>query len=316
MRSETGTAKSHPKLIAAVAIAGLASVAGTAQAFPLFYIQEDCTGCSLVARDGVDSVASITPFTQIRGHSTAVETVVAGAATWLLEAGADAGILNQGGASGPDQAVAAAIVEVPLAPTALFPMGAPVAVSLNYVVTGSVQTPVFSPPLLTGSSEVHLAAESFLVPNADPQSFLPDLRQFGFAADFNADGNFAAFGDGTASGEGAFTGLPGTGDVDVNVVSESVNAHVGDTLTVGLGIFSAASLSVTSPTNGVFEASAHVTLTLPTDRPVFNLPAGYTVSTADRRIVDNQFVPEPDSPAMGGVGLSALALARRSRRRR
>jgi hypothetical protein len=56
------------------------------------------------------------------------------------------------------------------------------------------------------------------------------------------------------------------------------------------------------------------TLTFAVDRPVFNLPDGYTASSADAGIVGNQFVvPEPTTP---GLLLTAGLLALRRRRER
>jgi hypothetical protein len=54
------------------------------------------------------------------------------------------------------------------------------------------------------------------------------------------------------------------------------------------------------------------TLTFATDRPVFDLPAGYTANSVDGGIVDNVFVavPEPGCVAAGAVGVMALARRR------
>src|SRR6185437_11719584 len=94
--------------VSATAAVLVAAASGPAQAFPLYYIPENCTDCSPVTANGIDSSSPITPFFQTRtqtasGGSTAGETVGAGADKWRLGAVSSAGVIivpGGGGASG------------------------------------------------------------------------------------------------------------------------------------------------------------------------------------------------------------------------
>jgi hypothetical protein len=300
--------------------------AGRARAGALYWIQENCGSCSPVTRAGVDSVAPIFPNPQIFTvtsplGATSVESTDAGAETWKLGAIAGAGVIIPSAeagseAAGPVTIAAAQIVEVPLTPTALFPIGTPITLSLNYLVSGSLHTDAIpSVPCCGGlsSSQMIASVHSMLRPNVAPADFLGDLQRFGFAADFDTDGDVHAFGDGTESSSGAFAGLGANSTFIVRVTTAPVNAHVGDVLTVGLGMFVAASESISLP--GSFETSADLshTLTLPSDgQAVFNLPDGYTINTPDGLIVNDHFVPAPEPGvfALLGASLVSIALAR------
>jgi hypothetical protein len=307
--------------VALFVVIAVGGPAGGARAGSLYWIVEDCNNCSPVTRAGVDSVAPIAPIPHVFTvtaplGATSIESTAAGAETWKLDAIAGAGVIIPsaeagGAAAGPVTIAAAQILQVPLTPTALFPAGTPITLSLNYVVTGSLQTDAI-PPTPSGplsSSQMIASAHSMLRLNTDPADFLSDLQRFGFAADFDTDGDVHAFGDGTTSSSGAFAGLGANSSFLVRITTAPVTAHVGDVLTVGLGVFVAASESVFFP--GTYQTSADLshTLTLPTDgQAAFNLPDGYTINTPDGRIVDNHFVPVPEPGIFGLLGASLVSL--------
>lgn len=111
------------------------------------------------------------------------------------------------------------------------------------------------------------------------------------------------------------------------------NANLGDdmaihgvftstTLIVPVGVAVPLSLRIIVGTNGASRDGASVgaasnfldTLTLATDRPVFNLPQGYSAHSLAARIVDNrvQVVPLPSTVYLLGAALLALFRPRRA----
>jgi len=59
------------------------------------------------------------------------------------------------------------------------------------------------------------------------------------------------------------------------------------------------------------DADFSATVQFPTTGPVFDLPAGYTLHSVSANIVDNQFVPEPSTFALGAAASLAGLWARR-----
>ena len=53
------------------------------------------------------------------------------------------------------------------------------------------------------------------------------------------------------------------------------------------------------------------TVRFPFDRPVFDLPPGYTVNSVSAGVIDNQVVPEPGTGALFALGILGFALRRR-----
>jgi len=98
-------------------------------------------------------------------------------------------------------------------------------------------------------------------------------------------------------------------DGDDVIASPTFNAPVNTPFSIALQL--SAFAAVQASNSDAFSSSATSdfdnTLTFATDRPVFNLPDGFTASSADAAIVNNTFVvPEPTAalsllPAIAGV---------------
>jgi hypothetical protein len=283
-----------------VAAAMLFAVGSAAEATNLFYIQQNCgLGCSPITAEGVASPVPITPFSQNR---TATDTL-GNTRTELVDGDAGRGVagassnafasVSQGAnAAGPVTSTAAFVLQLP-SPTGL-PIGTEYTVALHGAVSGTIQTPFFPPQPCCAFSDANvvLAARSILTVNTNPQDFVPDLQRFGFAADWTDLGDFHSFGDGSAFGTGVFDSLGANDSFVLPFETPFITAHVGDTLTVGLGLFTAA--SVTASQVGFWGASASLmhTISFATDGPLFVLPDGLTLNTPDGLIVDNRFVPD------------------------
>ncbi len=100
------------------------------------------------------------------------------------------------------------------------------------------------------------------------------------------------------------------GDFDVGVNSVSMSIEVGAHANQNGAQPGIAALAV---------STFHHTLSFASDRPVFDLPEGWTVNSFDANIVDNRWigttVPEPSSFVVTTLGaLSICALRRKFRR--
>ena len=117
----------------------------------------------------------------------------------------------------------------------------------------------------------------------------------------------------------------------VRLTTPSFSVTPGIPFTFQLGIDAGTSVQYVAATTAlqpsfVFgDASADFshTLSFPTDRPVFNLPPGFTVNSAEGDIVNNRFVvpaqaatPEPASLTLFGFGVVSMAGVRAWRKRR
>jgi len=310
-----------------VAAAMLFAVGSAAEATNLFYIQQNCgLGCSPTTANGDGSPVPIVPFSQNRTKTdvfgnTITELVEGYSARGLVGASSAAllGIASpiQGGAAaGPSSSTAAFVLQLP-SPTGL-PIGTEYSVAFNGAISGDIHTPIFAPApcCVLSDANVALAARSILTVNTDPQDYLPDLLRFGFEADWTNLGDFHSFGDGSVFTSGVFDPLGANGSFVLPFTTPVIKAHVGDTLTVGLGLFTAASNM--SFQEGGWDASASLmhTLSFALDRALFVLPDGLTMNTPDGLIVNNRFIPdgapipaavlEPGTLALVGLALPIL----------
>lgn len=90
---------------------------------------------------------------------------------------------------------------------------------------------------------------------------------------------------------------------------------------IGVPLSLSINLTVSSDVSGYYdsngESSSEAKLWLPINTPLFNLPEGFTVNSADGAIVNNYYtaVPEPEHYfALAGAGLALFGLYRRARR--
>jgi hypothetical protein len=128
----------------------------------------------------------------------------------------------------------------------------------------------------------------------------------------------------TGSGGGAFAGLASSPSIasngnvafSMNFSSGNFMAPLGVPFSVGMDLETSTSVFNDAIESFITSANADFggTLTFATGGPVFNLPHGFTVSSANADIIDNTFspsVPEPSTAVLLAIGCGAILMIRR-----
>ena len=121
----------------------------------------------------------------------------------------------------------------------------------------------------------------------------------------------------TASGSGVLANFSGNDVLTTDPFT--VTANTPFSLSLLLSASTLAGIEDGGAGNAGGSADFSHTLTFVDDRPVFNLPSGYTANSLEAGIVNNQFtpadgsptIPEPSAMVLSGIGLSLLCFGRR-----
>lgn len=99
----------------------------------------------------------------------------------------------------------------------------------------------------------------------------------------------------------------------LDIYTNPIAWTAGDTYSVQLGFDTQALRYETGYTTGPTVALFADPFTFATDRPVVDLPSGWTLNSPQSDIVDDELLPEPPTPVVVGIGLLGLAVFRRRR---
>jgi hypothetical protein len=180
---------------------------------------------------------------------------------------------------------------------------APVRTRISALFEGALSTnTIFGGSPRPELAELGSYASATITLKANGQSILPDsLISLDHQFDYSKADAF-----------GALSGFAGRKVVSSDVFTVIPNKP----FSVQFGISTLASVAYNSVTAGSMRAGADFanTYSFATDRPVFELPAGYTMNSVSGHIVDNRFTPVPEPTSMAALGLGAAALLRRRKR--
>jgi hypothetical protein len=175
---------------------------------------------------------------------------------------------------------------------------ATVPISLNLEIDGTFATSTISTP--SGRSGANSQVQIVVIND--------DNRFGGFFSQTTSNGGSATF-----SSSGLLVGFDGDSAITTPLFNVPVNTPFTIILQLSL------SAGVFAPANEISDMTASATFSntfkISTSGPAFNLPAGYTINSAEAGIVDNVSIPETSSFLLAALGTGSLVLLRTGARR-
>ncbi len=185
----------------------------------------------------------------------------------------------------------------------------------DFIVTGPA-----SPAFIPISVNLNIEGTTLAIATTSPSG----QSQASSSVQFNVRGNGQLFGGSytqtfTNGGPSTFsaTGLLAGFDGNMDVTSPVFNVPVNTPFTIELQLSVSSSLSANFSETFTVNANTNFlnTLTFAQAGPVFNLPGGYSINSADAGIVDNVAIPEASAFLLTGVGIGLVCIRQLRRRR-